>query len=89
MTDPRETFETDSAVPGTDLDDARFVVKELGLDYPQVQATDIPEKFGVQGFPTLIIIDTQGKVRDVHVGYSPDLYEKVSKKIDGLLKAGA
>jgi thiol-disulfide isomerase/thioredoxin len=68
-----------------DLDDARFVVKELGLDYPQVQATGIPEKFGVQGFPTMIIIDQQGNVRDVDVGYSPDLYEKVSKKLEALL----
>jgi thiol-disulfide isomerase/thioredoxin len=69
------------------LDDARFVVKELGLDYPQVQAAGIPEKFGVQGFPTLIIIDQQGAVRDVHVGYSPDLYETVSKKIEALLSS--
>ena len=29
VTDPRETFETDSAVPGTDLDDARFDVLSL------------------------------------------------------------
>jgi thiol-disulfide isomerase/thioredoxin len=69
-----------------DLDDARFVVKQLGLDYPQVQATGIPEKFAVQGFPTLIIIDQQGNVRDLHVGYSPDLREQVSKKIQSLLK---
>jgi thiol-disulfide isomerase/thioredoxin len=68
------------------LDDAKFVVKELALDYPQVQATGIPEKFGVEGFPTLIIIDQQGTVRDVHVGYSPDLHEKVSKKVRALLK---
>jgi thiol-disulfide isomerase/thioredoxin len=71
------------------LDDARFVVKELGLDYPQVQATGIPEKFGVQAFPTLIIIDQEGAVRDVHVGYSPDLYDTVSKKIEALLSGKA
>jgi thiol-disulfide isomerase/thioredoxin len=70
-----------------DLADARFVVKELALDYPQVQATGIPEKFGVQGFPTLIIIDQKGNVRDVHVGYSPNLRETVSKKVRELLKA--
>jgi len=70
-----------------DLDDARFVVKQLALDYPQVQATGIPEKFAVQGFPTLIIIDQEGKVRDLHVGYSPDLREQVSKKIQTLLSA--
>lgn len=72
-----------------DLADARFVVKELALDYPQVQATGIPEKFGVQGFPTLIIIDQTGLVRDVHVGYSPDLHATVSKKIQSLLTAEA
>ena len=71
------------------LDDARFVVKELSLDYPQVQATGIPEKFGVQGFPILIVIDQQGAVRDVHVGYSPDLFESVSKKIEELLQSKA
>jgi thiol-disulfide isomerase/thioredoxin len=71
------------------LEDARFVVKELALDYPQVQATGIPEKFGVQGFPTLIIIDQQGAVRDVHVGYSPDLFDSVSKKIEELLQSKA
>jgi thiol-disulfide isomerase/thioredoxin len=70
-----------------DLADAKFVVKELGLDYPQVQATGLPEKFGVQGFPTLVIIDQKGTVRDVHVGYSPNLRETVSKKIESLLKS--
>jgi transcription termination/antitermination factor NusG len=39
VTDPREPFETDSAVPGTDLDDARFDVRgsadiETGADEP-------------------------------------------------------
>jgi thiol-disulfide isomerase/thioredoxin len=69
-----------------DLADARFVVKELALNYPQLQATGLPEKFAVQGFPTLIIIDQQGTVRDLHVGYSPNLRETVSKKIEALLK---
>jgi thiol-disulfide isomerase/thioredoxin len=68
------------------LDDARFVVKELALNYPQVQATGIPEKFSIQGFPTLVIIDPKGNLRDVHVGYSPDLREKVSQRIDALLR---
>jgi thiol-disulfide isomerase/thioredoxin len=71
------------------LDDARVVIKELALDYPQVQAAGLPEKFGVQGFPTLIIIDQQGNVKDVHVGYSPDLYETVSKKLQSLLTPNA
>jgi thiol-disulfide isomerase/thioredoxin len=73
----------------TDRDqaDAQFVIKEFDLKYPTLKATGIPEKFGVQGFPTLVIIDQQGVVRGFHVGYSPDLHETVSKKIDDLLKA--
>jgi len=44
-------------------------------------------EFGVQGFPTLVIIDAQGTVRDVHVGYSPTLREDVGKVIRELLAA--
>lgn len=70
-------------------EDAHFVVKELGLTYPQVKATGIPDKFGVQGFPTLIIVDPTGTIRAFDVGYSPDLREKVSKKIDAALQKPA
>ena len=68
------------------LDDAMFVIKEFGLDYTQIQATGIPEKYGVHGFPTMIIIDQKGNIQDLHAGYSPDLRERIGKKIDDLLK---
>jgi thiol-disulfide isomerase/thioredoxin len=73
----------------TDRDeaDAQFVIKEFDLKYPTLKATGIPEQFGVQGFPTMIIIDQQGVVRGFHVGYSPDLRKTVSRKIDELLKS--
>ena len=45
-----------------------------------------PEKFGVQGFPTLIVIDPQGKVHDIHVGYTPTLREDVGRQIKALLE---
>ena len=70
-------------------EDARFVIDTFELRYPTIKAAGIPDKYGVQGFPTLIIVDQQGIVRDVHVGYSPDLHEKVSKKIDELLSSTA
>jgi thiol-disulfide isomerase/thioredoxin len=66
--------------------DARFVVKELGLEYPQIKAEGLPERFGVQGFPTLIIIDQAGVVRGFHSGYRPDLREKLTRRIDELLR---
>jgi len=39
------------------------------------------------GFPTLVIVDQKGNVAAFDVGYSPNLHEKVSKKLDELLKA--
>ena len=57
----------------------------MGLKYATLRAEGIPEKYGVQGFPTLILIDPEGKVRDVHVGYSPTLRIDVAKAIEGLL----
>ena len=71
----------------TDKDekDARVVIDTFGLTYPTMKAEGIPENYKVDGFPTLIIVDQEGVVRDVHVGYSPDLREEVSKKINELL----
>ncbi len=67
------------------LDDAKFVVREMQLDYPVLRSQEMPGKYGVQGFPTLIIIDKQGKVADIHVGYSPQLFEDVTAVVDRLL----
>jgi peroxiredoxin len=71
-------------------DDARFVVNAQKLNYPTLKST-FPEaraKFGVQGYPTLIVIDQQGVVRDVQVGYSPSLRDDVEKAVNKLLKPG-
>lgn len=69
------------------LDDAKFVVEKMGLDYTNVKAEGLREKFEVQAFPTLIVIDQNGIVRDMHVGYSPDLGAKLTSMIDALLRA--
>jgi thiol-disulfide isomerase/thioredoxin len=69
--------------------DARLVIDTMGLKYPTIHAQEIPKKYGVQGFPTLIIIDAEGVVRDVHVGYSPTLRDDLAKKIKGLLEKPA
>ncbi len=71
----------------TDRDekDAKFVVDEMGLNYPVLKAEGIPEKYKVRGFPTLIIVDQNGKVADIHVGYSPTLRVEVAKSVRKLL----
>jgi len=68
-------------------DDAKFVVQKMQLDYPVLRSQELPGKYGVRGFPTLIIIDQQGKVADIHVGYSDHLFEDVTAAVDRLLDA--
>jgi thiol-disulfide isomerase/thioredoxin len=66
-------------------EDAQFVIDKMALNYDNLKATGIPEKYKVRGFPTLIILDQEGVIRDLHNGYSPDLKEKVIESIERLL----
>jgi thiol-disulfide isomerase/thioredoxin len=67
------------------LEDAKFVVEKFGLNYPQLKAEGLPEKFKVHGFPTLILIDQQGKIRQIHSGWSPTLRDDLIKQVDAVL----
>lgn len=71
----------------TDRDekDARLVISKLKLAYPTLKAEALPAKYMIPGFPTLLIIDQQGIVRDMYVGYSPTLGKDVAEKIEALL----
>lgn len=73
-----------------DENDARFVVNVQQLNYPTLRSSfDEAKKYGIDGYPTLIIIDQQGIIRDVKVGYSPSLRLDVEKSIRALLKPPA
>jgi thiol-disulfide isomerase/thioredoxin len=66
--------------------DAKLVADVMGLKYGTVRIDhDLPEKYGVRGFPTVVVIDPEGVVRDLHVGYSRDLRESLTKSIEALL----
>jgi thioredoxin-related protein len=64
-----------------DIADARFVVGKLGLEYLNLRSGDLYKKYGVSGFPTLFVVDGKGRIHDIHVGYSPDLKEKLSRSV--------
>lgn len=66
-------------------EDAKFVIDKLQLNYQTLHGTGIPGKYGVQGFPTFIVIDQKGVVRARHVGYSPTLHDEMAKTITSLL----
>ena len=43
------------------------------------------KRFKVEGIPQTVIIDKQGKVRHVHVGFSPNIGNRLKKEIQTLL----
>jgi thiol-disulfide isomerase/thioredoxin len=69
----------------TDPADAKFVVQELGLNYPVLRAPAEPADYHVRVFPTLIIVDRHGVIRERKVGYDPKLHDDVSAIIERLL----
>jgi len=85
-----ETFQSEPvAVLGMTIDeddkDSRIVIDAMGITYPTIKAIGIPEKYGVTAYPTLIVIDPMGKVRKIHIGYSPRLFDELSVFIKGLI----
>ncbi len=56
-------------------------VGQVGLD----PSGSIGRAFDVEGFPTLVLLDAKGIVQSAHVGYSPDIREKLTSELDTLL----
>jgi thiol-disulfide isomerase/thioredoxin len=78
------------AVLGMNVDrnanNARFAVDKVKPGYPSLLAgRDVAKEYGVTGYPTLFIVDKEGKIVDAHTGYSKDLTTRLSKKLDALL----
>ncbi len=72
-----------------ELDDARFVIDKLKLNYPTLKNGDgearINMKYEINGYPTLVVIDKKGVVRHIHYGYSPTLRSELGDMIRSLL----
>ncbi len=71
-----------------DLEDANFVIDKMGLNYASLKngrEDGINEHYNITGWPTLVMLDGQGVVRSIHVGYSPNLREELGEKIRELL----
>jgi thiol-disulfide isomerase/thioredoxin len=70
-------------------DDARFVIDAMKLNYATLKnggyESGIHARYGVQGWPTLVMLDAKGVVRHIHVGYSPTLRQELTEKIKELL----
>ncbi|MGD9720847.1 MAG: TlpA family protein disulfide reductase [Pirellulales bacterium] len=86
---PRDKFVVLGMNNDNNLDDARLVIEKMGLNYETLKNGDhqngIHQKYGVQGWPTLVMLDGQGVVRQIHIGYSPNLRAELSAQIRKLL----
>jgi hypothetical protein len=58
----------------------------MQIKYATLKNEGINEDYGVTGYPTLVVIDTEGVVRRYHSGYSPTLGEELLAEIKTLLK---
>jgi peroxiredoxin len=66
--------------------DARFVVEKMRLDYLNLRTDeDLLKKYGMPGCPAFVVIDRQGTVREIHLGYSPNFYHDMSDLVRQLL----
>ena len=79
-------------VLGMNTDDAeseaRFVIEKMELNYPNLKAKGLAQNYGVIAYPTLVIIDQKGLVRQFHVGYLLDLRTRVIAAVEKILSGG-
>ncbi|MCH8840232.1 MAG: redoxin family protein [Planctomycetes bacterium] len=70
-----------------DRTDVEEVVAEKGFQFTQLLDADstVGDAFLVSGIPQTVVIDTEGVVQAVHVGYSPGIKSLLSGQIDRLL----
>lgn len=67
-----------------DFDNVQAAVKKNGIEYPVITDTDFQtwRAFGIEAWPTVVILDKQGRVRYKHVGEGEyDMQEKVIKTL--------
>jgi thiol-disulfide isomerase/thioredoxin len=65
-------------------------MKKSGYTYEQLmKAEAITSNYKVTGYPFLYVIDQNGKVLEVEVGYSATLKDKLIETIDKALAAGS
>jgi thiol-disulfide isomerase/thioredoxin len=77
------------AVVGVNTDkdraDAIFVIQRMNPSYINISGRELIKKFDVTSYPTFIVIDKNGLVRRILIGYEPILYTKLVEIIESLL----
>ncbi|HEX8524988.1 MAG TPA: TlpA disulfide reductase family protein [Tepidisphaeraceae bacterium] len=67
--------------------DTKLVIDALAIKYPVLKLEGPATEFGVQAFPSTVILDQKGNVQYLFQGYSKSRGQDVEEKIEELLKA--
>ncbi len=68
-----------------EVDDAKFVADTMQLDYPVLHSPAIAELFGVQAYPTVLVIGPDGTLQGIFSGYSLTLQDDLAACIRRIL----
>jgi peroxiredoxin len=77
---------------GVNIDDdsrrAMDMAEELGVSFPVLfdERKEVSRLYQVEAMPVTVLVDRQGKVRHVHLGYKPGYEEKYLTEIRALLR---
>ena len=77
---------------GVNIDDdssrAMEMAKELGVSFPVLfdERKEVSKLYQVEAMPVTVLVDREGKVRHVHLGYKPGYEEKYLTEIRALLR---
>ena len=66
--------------------DVKSFVKKQHLDLPVLLSENTDRDYGLEGVPTLFLIDGKGNIHFEHKGYRPDMREVLIIEIDDLLE---
>ena len=68
-----------------DIDDALFVIQKLKPIYTNLSGRDLVKKYGVTNYPTFVVVDKNGLVRSIRIGYERELSDQLIEIIEALL----
>ncbi len=58
----------------------------LNIEVPLDKDGSVAQLYRVEGIPTMVVVDKEGIVQDVHVGASPNIKAQLTKTLDRVLK---
>ncbi|MEX2672560.1 MAG: redoxin family protein [Phycisphaeraceae bacterium] len=71
-------------------EEVQAFLEEHGMDIDHVlmdRQGQVAQSYGVEGIPQTVVIGKDGKIHNIHVGFSPDLKKRLQADIEELLAA--